>query len=101
MGRPIVTDPADGYPTTVRATSSDRSSIAKLAAHSRWAKTTDRTAATQAARDGLTRRFEDEVDPERRLSPDERAVRVESARRAHFQRLALKSAQARRAKRSA
>lgn len=101
MSRPIVTDAEDGYPTRVSATAADRSSIAKVAAHTRWSKTTDRTAATQPARDGLTKRFEDQVDPERRLSPDERAQRVESARRAHFQRLALKSAQARRAKRSA
>jgi hypothetical protein len=76
----------------------DRSSIARLAAHSRWAKEEDRSAATQAARDGLQRRFEDQVDPDRSLPADERAKRAESARRAHFQRLALKSAQARRAK---
>lgn len=101
MARPIVTQPEDGYPTRARATAGERSQIAKLAAHSRWAKTVDRTAATQAARDGLTRRFEDQVDPDRSLPSGERAVLVESARRAHFQRLALKSAQARRAKRSA
>jgi hypothetical protein len=79
----------------------DRSSIARLAAHSRWAKEEDRSAATQAARDGLQRRFEDQVDPDRTLPADERAKRADSARRAHFQRLALKSAQARRAKRTA
>jgi hypothetical protein len=79
----------------------DRSSIARLAAHSRWAKEEDRSAATQAARDGLQRRFEDQVDPDRTLPADERAKRTDSARRAHFQRLALKSAQARRAKRTA
>lgn len=79
----------------------DRSSIARLAAHSRWAKEEDRAAATQPARDGLQRRFEDQVDPDRTLPADERAKRADSARRAHFQRLALKSAQARRAKRTA
>lgn len=79
----------------------DRSSIARLGAHSRWAQEGDRSAATQPARDGFMRRFEDQVDPDRVLPAEERAKRAESARRAHFQRLALKSAQARRAKRSA
>ena len=75
---------------------SDRTQIAKIAANSRWARETDRSAATQAARDGMTRRFEREVDPEGRLAPDELAKRVASARSAHYQRLALKSAQSRR-----
>jgi hypothetical protein len=76
----------------------DRSQIAKIAARTRWANTEDRSAATQAARDGLARKFEDTVDPDRRLAPEERAKRAESARLAHYQRMALKSAQARRAK---
>lgn len=80
---------------------SDRRMVASIAANSRWAKESDRTAATQAARDGFLRRFEDEVDPERVLSPAERSRRAESARKAYYQRLALKGAQARRAKRAA
>lgn len=79
---------------------SQRSQIAKIAANARWAATEDRSAATQAARDAMSRKFEDQVDPERRLSVDERARRAESARRAHYQRLALKSAQSRRARRA-
>lgn len=43
-------------------------------------------------------RFEREVDPDGILAPDERARRAESKRRAYFQRLALKSAHARRAR---
>lgn len=78
----------------------DRHLIAQLAANTRWSKEGDRTAATQAARDALQRRFEDQVDPDRVLSDAERAKRAESARRAHFQRMALKSAQARRAKKA-
>lgn len=78
----------------------DRSQIAKIAARTRWANTEDRSAATQAARDGLARKFEDQVDPDRRLPADERARRAEFARRAHFQRLALKSAQSRRARKA-
>lgn len=76
--------------------SGDRTQIAKIAANARWAREPDRAAATQAARDGLQARFEREVDPEGRLTPDERARRAENAKRAHFQRLALASARARR-----
>ena len=79
----------------------DRSQIAKIAANTRWALTEDRSAATQPAREALARKFEDQVDPERRLPPDERARRAESARRAHFQRMALKSAQSRRSRKQA
>ncbi|MEP7738315.1 hypothetical protein ABKW28_11730 [Nocardioides sp. 31GB23] len=99
MSAPEGTSPADDAPPAhepVAAT--DRRQIAKIAAQTRWANTTDRSAATQAARDGMYRKFEDQVDPERRLPAAERAIRVESARRAHYQRLALRSAQSRRAK---
>ena len=75
---------------------SDRTQIAKIAANARWAKEPDRSAATQAARDGLEARFVREVDPDGVLSPDELAKRVDSARRAHFQRLSLASARSRR-----
>lgn len=80
---------------------SDRSQIAKIAAHARWANEPDRSAATQAARDGLMARFVREVDPDGVLPPEVRAQRAESARRAHYQRIALKSAQSRRARREA
>lgn len=90
-------DGVHSYPIARPTTAADRRRIAKVAANTRWAHEEDRSAATQPARDGLYRRFEDEVDPERRLSPEERGKRVESARRAYYQRLALKSAQARRA----
>lgn len=78
----------------------DRHLIARIAANERWSKEPDRSAATQAARDGMARKFEDQVDPDRTLAPEERAKRVENARSAYYQRLALKSAQARRAKRN-
>lgn len=70
----------------------------RIGAHRRWAMTEDRSAATQAARDGLMRKFEDEVDPDRVLAPEERAKRAESARRAHYTRLAMKSSSARKAR---
>lgn len=75
-----------------------RSLIGKLGANTRWSQTENRTAATQPARDALARKFEDAVDPDRVLSPEERAKRAANARKAHYQRLALKSAQARKAK---
>lgn len=73
----------------------------RIGAHRRWAMEADRSAATQAARDGLYRRFENEVDPDRVLAPEERAKRVENARRAYYAQLALKGAAARRAKAAA
>lgn len=77
---------------------SERSLIAQLAAHESWAKTPDRTARTANARRALEAKFEREVDPTGTLSPAERAKRVENARKAYYARLALKSAQARRAR---
>lgn len=76
---------------------SERFMLASVASNTRWATETNRTAATSAARAAFNKRFEEQVDPDRRLSPAERAKRVESARRAYFMRLALKSAQSRRA----
>jgi hypothetical protein len=52
-------------------------------------------------RAGLERRFLDEVDPNRELPETERARRVECAKRAYYQRLALASAKARQARKSA
>jgi hypothetical protein len=51
-------------------------------------------------RAGLERRFLDEVDPKRELPEAERARRVECAKRAYYQRLALASAKVRRAKKT-
>ncbi|UAK58599.1 hypothetical protein K8P01_22590 [Mycolicibacterium smegmatis] len=69
---------------------------AKIAANMSWANTEDRTARTHAARMAMMAKFEKEVDPEGRLSPAERARRAESAKKAYYQRLALKSLKARR-----
>jgi len=61
---------------------------ASIAAHESWANTTDRSARTAPARRGLEQKFLEQAggDP----------VRAEHLRKAHFQRLALKSARARR-----
>lgn len=53
---------------------------------------------TAPARRAFWKKFEDEVDPERKLSESERLRRADAARRLYFQRLALKSAQARQRK---
>lgn len=46
---------------------------------------------TAPARAAFLARFEDQVDPERRLSPTERARRAEAARKAYMAGLALRS----------
>lgn len=76
-------------------TPAQRALRARAAAHSSWARTVDRTERTQPGRDAFLRRFEDQVDPERKLSHAERLRRAEQAKKAHFVRLALRSSRAR------
>lgn len=77
-------------------TSAERRLVAQIAANESWAHTPDRSARTAPARAALDAKFESEVDPEGSLAPDERKRRAQHARTAYFQRLALKSARARR-----
>ncbi|OBB46765.1 hypothetical protein [Mycobacterium sp. 852002-51961_SCH5331710] len=74
-------------------TPTERILRAKLAAHESWAKTEDRSARTAKARQAQDDKFLADAggDPQR----------AESLRRAHFTRMALKSAQVRRARKSA
>ena len=69
-------------------TSTERSLGARIAAHESWFNTSDRSARTAPARAALEQRFLDAAggDP----------VRAAHLRKAHFARLALKSAQSRR-----
>lgn len=83
--------------TRVAATAGERSSRARLAAYAMHAKY-DATGTTAAARSAFLDRFEREVDPAGTLSGPERLRRAEAAKRAYFTRLALRSAQARRAR---
>ena len=70
---------------------------AQIAAHTRWSREPDRTAATQPARDAFRAKFVKMVDPDGTISdPVELEKRVASARRAHYRGLARKSAIARR-----
>ncbi|HEY0640477.1 MAG TPA: hypothetical protein VGD67_22840 [Pseudonocardiaceae bacterium] len=91
----------DGCVNRTAPTPAERTLGARLAAHTSWARTPNRAARTANARAALAARFEAEVDPDGTLPAAERAQRAESARRAFMARLALKSAQARRAKRDA
>lgn len=80
----------------VAPTESERTLVARIAACESWARTPDRSARTAPARAALMARFEFEIDPTGTLPPADRAIRAESLRKAHFARLALKSAQSRR-----
>ena len=62
----------------------------------RWARTSDRAAATEPARRGLRARFEREADPDGLLDDGERARRAQALMTAHMLLLARASAQARR-----
>jgi hypothetical protein len=77
-------------------TPTERKLRAQIAAEESWAQTEDRSARTANARKAMLDKFETQVDPDGKLTPAERAKRAEHARKAHFKRLALKSAQARR-----
>lgn len=65
-----------------------------------WSKTEDWSARTQTAREAFMRRFEDQVDPDRRLPAEQRARMAEAARRAYFVRIGRKSADARAARKA-
>lgn len=69
---------------------------AQIAAHESWARTPDRSARTAAARAALQAKFENLVDPDGIMPEAVRAQMAESARKAHYRRLAVKSATARR-----
>lgn len=75
----------------------ERSLIASIAADVSWARTVDRPARTAAARKALADRFEARV-PAEIIDPVARVVAAENLRRAYYKALALKSAQARRAR---
>lgn len=77
-----------------------RSMRARIGAYESWARTEDRSARTWPARKAALDRFEREIDPDGLLSPQERAKRAEWARKAHMQRVALKSAAARQRRKS-
>ena len=72
---------------------------ARIAAHAMHSKNDGRRI-THSAREVFLDRFEREVDPKQVLSPKDRAHRAYQARRSYFSALALKSAKARRNRRT-
>lgn len=71
-----------------------RARLAAYTLHSKY----DARDTTAAARAAFMDRFEREVDPKGQLSIEERQRRATAARKAYFTRLALRSAQVRRAR---
>jgi hypothetical protein len=57
------------------------SATARAAALRRWAFESDRSNATQAARDGRFKKYQDQVDPDGVLSPSERQQRAQALMR--------------------
>jgi hypothetical protein len=79
----------------------ERALRARAAAYTKWAHTDDRQAATAPARAAARSRFEQVVDPDGRLTPEERTRRADMARRAFYADMARKSAAARRKRKAA
>jgi len=84
--------------TDLGMTPAQRSLRAKIAAHKSWANTPNRAARTEAARKASHDRFEKIVDPEGVLPLKVRQQLAASERSAHFAKMALRSAESRRAK---
>lgn len=68
---------------------------AQIASHESWARTENRSARTAPARMAMQARFEKMVDPDGVLPAAVREKMAESARKAHYRRMALKSAKVR------
>lgn len=75
----------------------DKALVGKLASHIRWGNTADRTAATEPMRRAFREQF---VDKARELHPDATEDQIlaaaESLRKAHYARMARRSAEVRR-----
>jgi hypothetical protein len=77
-------------------TPSQRSQRARIAAHTRWSKELDRTAATAPGRRAAFEKLLDEVDPERKLPEAERLKRAKNAQQAQLERVRLAASKSRR-----
>lgn len=82
-------------------TPEQRSMRARLGAHTKWANTTDRTAAMAPARKAWKDRWLRLANPDGTLSPERTQAKAEQLEKAHYQRMALKSSLARARRRSA
>lgn len=84
--------------TTTGLPASQRSLIASRAANLRWSRVNSpaaRREATSAATTARNRKWEIQADPDGVLSPEELAAAVARLKAAHYQLMALRSAQAR------
>jgi hypothetical protein len=75
---------------------SERRLRAQLASYESWANTEDRTERTAPARAAQLARFAKLVDPDEAMPPAARAKAADAAMKAHYTRMALKSAASRR-----
>lgn len=88
------------HETPIGLTPTERSVRARMGAYALHSQHDPRVT-TQAARAAFLQHFEEKVDPDHILPPEERARRGRAAHRAHMLRLALKSVLARRRRREA
>ena len=72
---------------------------ARTAANARWAKEPDLLKATAPGLKAMMEHFENQVDPERKLSAKERRKRAENARKEHLSRIRLNALRAARLQR--
>jgi hypothetical protein len=82
---------------TVEFDPEEMSRRGKIGAHTLHSQYDSRELTT-AAREAFLRKFETQVDPDETLPAEERKRRATHARKAHFARLALASARARKAR---
>ena len=85
---------------TTNSTPDERALHIRLAASAHRDDPADQQARTDRIARAATDRFADQVDPERKLKPEERARRARNARRAYYTSLALHSSRARAARRA-
>jgi hypothetical protein len=85
-------------PETSNTPAPERRLLGRIGANKRWSHVplAERSAATEPARTAAIARFETEVDPDGQLDPAERHQLARQAQRAHMQKIALRSARARR-----
>lgn len=82
-------------------TPEQRSMRSRLGAHTRWANTPDRSAATEPARKAWKNRWLKLADPDGTMPPEQAHAKAEQLEKAHFVRMALASSQSRARKRRA
>jgi hypothetical protein len=68
----------------------------QIAAHTSWGRTENRSARTLPARRKFYESFERKADPDNKMSPKDRAKAAQNLRTLHYQKMAAKSARARR-----